>query len=186
MIEVPAAAIVADGLAQVADFFSVGTNDLVQYTLAADRVNPALAELATTLQPAVLRLLSGVVTAARAQGRHVAVCGEAAADPEMIPLLVGLGVDELSVAPNSVAAVREPGREASTSGVPGTRGIGARGRHGRRHQAATGRSSGAVTGTASEGGSEAVGTRFGLGARGLVSRRVPRLARRQWDVSLDR
>ncbi len=106
MIEVPAAAIVADGLAQVADFFSVGTNDLVQYTLAADRVNPALAELATTLQPAVLHLISGVVTAARAQGRHVAVCGEAAADPEMIPLLVGLGVDELSVAPNSVAAVR--------------------------------------------------------------------------------
>jgi multiphosphoryl transfer protein len=106
MIEVPAAAIVADGLAQVADFFSVGTNDLVQYTLAADRVNPALAELATTLQPAVLRLLAGVVAAARANGRHVAVCGEAAADPEMIPLLIGLGVDELSVAPSSVATVR--------------------------------------------------------------------------------
>ncbi len=105
MIEVPAAAIMADGLAQVADFFSVGTNDLVQYTLAADRVNPALAELATALQPAVLRLLAGVVTAARAHGRHVAVCGEAAADPEMIPLLVGLGADELSVAPSSVAAV---------------------------------------------------------------------------------
>jgi phosphocarrier protein FPr len=106
MIEVPAAAIIADGLAQVADFFSVGTNDLVQYTLAADRINPALAELATALQPAVLRLLAGVVTAARAHGRHVAVCGEAAADPDMIPLLVGLGVDELSVAPSSVAAVR--------------------------------------------------------------------------------
>ena len=105
MIEVPAAAIMADGLAQVADFFSVGTNDLVQYTLAADRVNPALAELATALQPAVLRLMAGVVTAARAHGRHVAVCGEAAADPEMIPLLVGLGADELSVAPSSVAAV---------------------------------------------------------------------------------
>ena len=105
MIEVPAAAIVADGLAEVADFFSIGTNDLVQYTLAADRVNPALAELATPLQPAVLRLIAGVVAAARPHGRHVAVCGEAAADPEMIPLLVGLGVDELSVAPGWVAAV---------------------------------------------------------------------------------
>ena len=105
MIEVPAAALVADGLAAVADFFSIGTNDLVQYTLAADRINPALAELATPLQPAVLRLIAGVVTAAQARGRHVAVCGEAAADPEMIPLLVGLGVEELSVAPSSVGAV---------------------------------------------------------------------------------
>ena len=105
MIEVPAAALVADGLAEVADFFSIGTNDLVQYTLAADRVNPALAELASALQPAVLRLIGAVVDSARARGRHVAVCGEAAADLEMVPLLVGLGVDELSVAPSSVAAV---------------------------------------------------------------------------------
>ncbi len=92
MIEVPAAALVADGLAEVADFFSIGTNDLVQYTLAADRVNPALAELATRAPAgraaAHRRAWS---TAARARGRHVAVCGEAAADPEMIPLLVGLG-----------------------------------------------------------------------------------------------
>lgn len=106
MIEIPAAALVADGLAEVADFFSIGTNDLVQYTLAADRLSPSLAELATPLQPAVLRLLAGVTTAARAFGRHVAVCGEAAADADMTPLLVGLGVDELSVAPSSVAAVR--------------------------------------------------------------------------------
>jgi phosphoenolpyruvate-protein kinase (PTS system EI component) len=105
MIEVPSAAVVADGLAEVADFFSIGTNDLVQYTLAADRTNAAVAELATALQPAVLRLIDGVVRAAGARGRHVAVCGEAAADPEVIPLLVGLGVEELSVAPTSVAAV---------------------------------------------------------------------------------
>jgi phosphocarrier protein FPr len=105
MIEVPSAAIVADGLAAVADFFSIGTNDLVQYTLAADRTNSAVADLATALQPAVLRLIDGVVRAASARGRHVAVCGEAAADPVAIPLLVGLGVDELSVAPTSVAAV---------------------------------------------------------------------------------
>ena len=112
MIEVPSAALVADGLAEVADFFSIGTNDLVQYTLAADRTNPALAELATPLQPAVLRLIAGVVAAARARGRHVAVCGEAAADPEMVPVLVGLGVDELSVAPSSVGrrrGARSPG-----------------------------------------------------------------------------
>ncbi|MEA2605416.1 MAG: multiphosphoryl transfer protein, partial [Chloroflexota bacterium] len=105
MIEVPSAALVADGLAEVADFFSIGTNDLVQYTLAADRTNAAVADLATALQPAVLRLIDLVVRAARARGRHVAVCGEAAADPEVIPLLVGLGVDELSVAPGSVGAV---------------------------------------------------------------------------------
>ena len=105
MIEVPSAALIADGLAEVADFFSIGTNDLVQYTLAADRTNASVAELATALQPAVLRLIDLVVRAARARGRHVAVCGEAGADPEVIPLLVGLGVDELSVTPGSVAAV---------------------------------------------------------------------------------
>jgi len=107
MVEVPAAALLADGLAEVAEFFSIGTNDLVQYTMAADRTSPALAELATPLQPAVLRLIDRVVRAAGIRGRHVAVCGEAAADPDVIPLLVGLGVDELSVAPASVAAVRE-------------------------------------------------------------------------------
>jgi phosphoenolpyruvate-protein phosphotransferase len=105
MIEVPSAALVADGLADVADFFSIGTNDLVQYTLAADRTNPAVADLATALQPAVLRLIDLVVRGAGGRGRHVAVCGEAAADPDVIPLLVGLGVDELSVAPGSVASV---------------------------------------------------------------------------------
>ena len=106
MIEVPAAALVADGLAEVADFFSIGTNDLVQYTMAADRTNAAVADLATALQPAVLRLIDGVVRAAVARGRHVAVCGEAAADPGVVPLLVGLGVDGLSVAPGSVGAVK--------------------------------------------------------------------------------
>lgn len=79
--------------------------------LAADRVNASLAELATPLQPAVLRLIDRVVGAARAHRRHVAVCGEAAADPEVIPLLAGLGVDELSVAPGSVSAVRAQTRE---------------------------------------------------------------------------
>ena len=121
MIEVPSAALVADGLAEVADFFSIGTNDLVQYALAADRTNPALADLATPLQPAVLRLLAGVVAAARARGRHVAVCGEAAADPEMIPVLVGLGVDELSVAPELGRRGRRPGRRPPAGRLRGAR-----------------------------------------------------------------
>ena len=80
MIEVPAAALVADGFAEVADFFSIGTNDLVQYTLAADRIDPALAELACRCNRPCCGSSAGVVVAARDRGRHVAVCGEAAAD----------------------------------------------------------------------------------------------------------
>jgi phosphocarrier protein FPr len=107
MIEIPSAAIMADAFAPVVDFFSVGTNDLVQYALAVDRTSASLAELATPLQPAVLRLVRTVVAAARAHDRHVSVCGEAAADPLAAALLVGLGVDELSVAPSSIGSVRE-------------------------------------------------------------------------------
>jgi len=106
MIEVPSAAVMADSLAESAEFFSIGTNDLVQYVLAADRTNSELADLASALQPAVLRLIDVVVRAAHRRGRHVAVCGEAAADPAVIPLLVGLGITELSVGPGSVEAVR--------------------------------------------------------------------------------
>ena len=106
MIEVPSAAVMADSLAEAADFFSIGTNDLVQYVMAVDRTNSELTDLASALQPAVLRLIDGVVRAARVRGRHVAVCGEAAADPAVIPLLVGLGVTDLSVGPGSVVAVR--------------------------------------------------------------------------------
>ena len=106
MIEVPAAAVMADVFAEAADFLSIGTNDLVQYTLAADRTNPELGDLASPLQPSVLRLIDGVVRAARLHGRHVAVCGEAAGDPSVVPLLVGLGVEELSVTPGAIASVR--------------------------------------------------------------------------------
>ena len=106
MIEVPSAAVIADALAERAEFFSIGTNDLVQYTLAADRTNPELADLAVPHQPAILRLIDTVARAAQARGRHVAVCGEAAADPSLVPLLVGLGVEELSVAAGSIAAIR--------------------------------------------------------------------------------
>jgi len=107
MIEVPSAALMADALAPLVDFFSIGTNDLVQYTLAADRTSAALADLASPLQPSVLRLVRSVVEAARVHGRHVSVCGEAAADPLAAALFVGLGVDELSVAPGSIAGVRD-------------------------------------------------------------------------------
>ena len=106
MIEVPSAALIADSLAPEVDFFSIGTNDLVQYTVAADRTNPALAALATPFQPAVLRLIATVCQAALAHDRPVGICGEAAADPVAAALFAGLGVTELSVAPRSVAAIR--------------------------------------------------------------------------------
>jgi len=105
MVEVPALALVADLIAPEVDFFSIGTNDLIQYTLAADRTNPELAELATPFQPAIIRLIGTTCRAAAANGRAVAVCGEAAADPDAAALFVGLGVGELSVAPRAIAAV---------------------------------------------------------------------------------
>jgi phosphoenolpyruvate-protein kinase (PTS system EI component) len=106
MIEVPSAAILADVLARHVDFFSIGTNDLAQYTLAADRTHPELGELTSALQPAVLRLIRDVASAARAQGVSLSVCGEAAADPIAGPVFVGLGVGTLSVAPGRLADVR--------------------------------------------------------------------------------
>ena len=106
MVEVPALALVADMIAPEVDFFSIGTNDLIQYTLAADRTNPELAELATPFQPAIIRLIGATCRAAAAHGRPVAVCGEAAADPDVVGLLVGLGVGELSVAPRAIASVQ--------------------------------------------------------------------------------
>jgi phosphoenolpyruvate-protein phosphotransferase len=106
MIEVPAAALIADALAGAADFFSLGTNDLVQYTLACDRGNARVGHLAQITHPAVLRLIEMAVKAAHAAGRTVGVCGEAAGEATVIPLLVGLGVDELSVAPERLPMVR--------------------------------------------------------------------------------
>ena len=102
MIEVPSAAVMADFLAEECDFFSIGTNDLVQYSLAADRGNANVASLYSPFHPAVLRLIEHVVSCAHAKNIPVGVCGESAADTKMIPLLLGLGVDELSVAPAAV------------------------------------------------------------------------------------
>jgi phosphotransferase system enzyme I (PtsI) len=107
MVEVPAAALVADALAREVDFFSIGTNDLIQYTMAADRTSADLAELGTAFEPAVLRLIEQVCRAARAHARPVAVCGEAAADPLVAPLLVGLGVGQLSVGVTSLRPVHQ-------------------------------------------------------------------------------
>jgi len=106
MIEVPAAALMADILAHEVDFFSIGTNDLTQYTLAMDRQHPLLAGQADGLHPAVLRLIAQTVNAAHAAGKWVGVCGELGADPQAVPILVGLGVDELSVSVPTIPTVK--------------------------------------------------------------------------------
>lgn len=106
MVEVPSAAILADELVQLADFFSIGANDLLQYTLASDRTNAALASLYHPMQPSVLRLIRQVASAGNRAGKSVAVCGEMAGDALLAPVLVGLGVDELSMTPNSLPHVR--------------------------------------------------------------------------------
>jgi phosphoenolpyruvate-protein kinase (PTS system EI component) len=106
MVEVPAAAIMAPELAELADFFSIGANDLLQYTLACDRTNAALSNLYNPLQPAVLRLIGQVAQAGRRAGKPVAVCGEIASDVRLAPILVGLGVDELSMTSSAIPEVR--------------------------------------------------------------------------------
>ncbi|HVE08842.1 MAG TPA: phosphoenolpyruvate--protein phosphotransferase [Paraburkholderia sp.] len=106
MIEVPSAALLADQLAKHADFLSIGTNDLTQYTLAMDRCQPDLAAQADGLHPAVLRLIDIAVQGAQKHGKWVGVCGALAGDPLAVPLLVGLGVTELSVDPVSVPAIK--------------------------------------------------------------------------------
>ena len=106
MIEVPSAALMADAFAPEIDFFSIGTNDLTQYTLAMDRMHPSLASKSDGLHPAVLRLISGTVEAAHAAGKWVGVCGELGADPQAVPILIGLGVDELSVSVPAIAPVK--------------------------------------------------------------------------------
>jgi phosphocarrier protein FPr len=113
MIEVPSAALIAGTLAGGADFFSVGTNDLTQYTMAADREVTAVAGLSDAMHPAVLTLIGRAAAAATAAGRWIGVCGELAADPLAVPLLLGLGVRELSVGAGSVAAVKQVVRHTS-------------------------------------------------------------------------
>ncbi|EDP26888.1 phosphoenolpyruvate--protein phosphotransferase [Coprococcus eutactus] len=106
MIETPAASIIADLLAKEADFFSIGTNDLTQYTMAVDRGNAKVAYLYSSYNPAVLRSMKNIIEAANAAGIMVGMCGEAAADPLLIPLLISFGLGEFSVSATSVLATR--------------------------------------------------------------------------------
>jgi phosphotransferase system enzyme I (PtsI) len=113
MIEVPAAALCADLLAPEVDFFSIGTNDLIQYTVAADRVNPHVADLYRPTHPAVIRLIKRTIDAATDNGIWTGICGEMAGDIRLTPLLIGLGVEELSVGPQQVPSVGQAIRSLS-------------------------------------------------------------------------
>ena len=115
MIEIPSAALIANSLAQRTKFFSIGTNDLIQYTLAVDRMNERIAHLYEPTHPAIVRLIKATVDAARKNKTWVSVCGEMAGDPVLTPLLLGLGVDELSSAPSVVPQIKYMVRRLKTS-----------------------------------------------------------------------
>lgn len=107
MVETPAAAVQIDHIAPLVDFFSIGSNDLTQYTLACDRSNEQLSELFQDLDPAVLRLIRQVIKAAHAADRWVGVCGALAGDRRAIPVLLGLGLDEFSMAPHAIPEAKQ-------------------------------------------------------------------------------
>ena len=121
MIETPAAALIADELAEEADFFSVGSNDLIQYTLAADRQNPELEEIADPHHKAVLRLIRRAAECAHTAGKWVGVCGELARDPELTEFFLACGIDELSVSPPYVLPLREKIRALSAKSADADR-----------------------------------------------------------------
>lgn len=106
MIEVPSAALLTPILAKEVDFFSIGTNDLTQYTMAIDRGHPILSAEADGLHPSILLLIDQTVRAAHANNKWVGICGELAADPKAVPILMGLGVDELSMSISSIPLVK--------------------------------------------------------------------------------
>jgi len=107
MIETPSAALMADALSREVDFFSIGTNDLTQYVMAVDRTNQKISGLYDALHPAVLRLINNTVKSAHKKGKWTGICGELAGDPEAVPILIGLGLDELSVNPPSIPNVKK-------------------------------------------------------------------------------
>jgi len=111
MVEVPSAALMADILSPEIDFFSIGTNDLTQYTLAADRTNSQLAYLTSGFSPAVLRLIQNVIVQAHKYGKWVGLCGELAGEPLAIPILLGLGLDEFSMNPTAIPKAKQIIRE---------------------------------------------------------------------------
>ena len=107
MIEVPAAALTVNMFLRHFDFLSIGTNDLIQYTLAIDRADELVAHLYDPLHPAVLRLVADTIAECRAQGKHVSVCGEMAGDPAVTRLLLGLGLRSFSMHPTQILAVKQ-------------------------------------------------------------------------------
>lgn len=113
MVEVPAAALMARHLAAEVDFFSIGTNDLTQYTMAADRTNAGVASLVSGFQPAVLRLVRDTIAAAHDQGKWVGLCGELGGEPLAIPILLGLDLDEFSMAPSAIPLAKQIIRQLS-------------------------------------------------------------------------
>jgi phosphoenolpyruvate-protein phosphotransferase len=115
MVEVPSVGLTAEQFASEVDFFSIGTNDLTQYTFAAERGNKHVAHLSDPCHPAILRQISMVVQAAHANGKWVGICGEMASDRHAIPILVGLGVDEFSVTPRQIPMVKQAVRNISLS-----------------------------------------------------------------------
>lgn len=106
MIEIPSAAIISDLLAKEVDFFSIGTNDLIQYTMAVDRMNSKLSHLYSQYHPALLRLIKNIIKNAHEAGKWVGMCGEAAGDPKLIPVFIGMGIDELSMNAPSILSSR--------------------------------------------------------------------------------
>jgi phosphotransferase system enzyme I (PtsI) len=107
MIEVPSAAIMADVMARDVDFFSIGTNDLIQYSLAVDRVNRQVAHLYQPLNPAIIRMIKYVADIGKNSDLEVCMCGEMAGDPVNIPILLGLGISRLSMNPQSIPAIKK-------------------------------------------------------------------------------
>ena len=115
MIEIPAAAVLADQFAKYVDFFSIGTNDLIQYTMAADRGNEHVSYLYQPYNPSILRLVKHTIDSAHKEGKWVGMCGEAAGDPIMVPLLLGMGLDEYSMSATTVLKVRSQMKHLSTA-----------------------------------------------------------------------
>ncbi|RAK23157.1 phosphotransferase system enzyme I (PtsI) [Anoxybacillus vitaminiphilus] len=113
MVEIPAAAILADQFAKEVDFFSIGTNDLIQYTMAADRMNERISYLYQPYNPAILRLISSVIDAAHKEGKWAGMCGEMAGDAIAIPILLGLGLDEFSMSATSILRARSQMKKLS-------------------------------------------------------------------------